>query len=421
VLGELLIIDGLLTQEQVEEGLRAQVMWGARLGTNLVELGMLDLDELSRALGRLHGLPAALSRHFAQADRALQILLRAELAAQHECVPVMRAGHKHIVIASASPLDDAALAQVADDLAVDPARLVLSVSAELRIRFQLERVYGITRDQRFLRSRGVESHSTMLQLRPTVPSEHAEPRSELSTLAALPRRTADVPPEAIAALAEALAREPPKPEPVSDDRRTYLRTLADVLAEHPDQHSVMARVLRHSRQIDVVTAEGFATAALGASIEDAEVAIRRAVDRDMLSRRVIGAVAHFVPACASALLVVVRGDAAVSWSGFCRDGTQLPPLAVPLDQVGLVPAVMRRRATARGQSGNLSAIDFLLLASLGSHFGDLVVAPIAVERQVVAAIVAVVPDHRAPVANLEPICSAAGMALSRLLRDAGRR
>ena len=36
-LGELLVASGLLTPERLEQALRAQIMWGARLGTNLVE------------------------------------------------------------------------------------------------------------------------------------------------------------------------------------------------------------------------------------------------------------------------------------------------------------------------------------------------------------------------------------------------
>src|SRR5213075_2205969 len=60
-LGELLVAAGLLTVEQVERALRAQVLWGGRLGTNIVELHYLDLDPLSKVLGRQHQMPAALS------------------------------------------------------------------------------------------------------------------------------------------------------------------------------------------------------------------------------------------------------------------------------------------------------------------------------------------------------------------------
>ena len=102
-LGELLVASGLLTTEQIEQALRAQVMWGARLGTNLIELGFIDLDQLSTALGQQHGMPAALARHFEKVDRELQLLLSPDVAHKLTCVPLMRVGtDRKVVIASCS-------------------------------------------------------------------------------------------------------------------------------------------------------------------------------------------------------------------------------------------------------------------------------------------------------------------------------
>ncbi|MGE6763428.1 hypothetical protein ACQKGO_35795 [Corallococcus interemptor] len=53
-LGELLVKDGLVTAAGVEEALESQVVHGGRLGTNLVELGLLSEQDLAKALGRLH-------------------------------------------------------------------------------------------------------------------------------------------------------------------------------------------------------------------------------------------------------------------------------------------------------------------------------------------------------------------------------
>src|SRR6195256_4523427 len=98
-LGEHLVAAGLLTPEQVEQALRAQVMWGGRLGTNLVELHFLELDALSKALGPQHHRPAVLARHFEKADPELQRLLSADFAERFSCVPVLRMGpERHIVI-----------------------------------------------------------------------------------------------------------------------------------------------------------------------------------------------------------------------------------------------------------------------------------------------------------------------------------
>ncbi len=58
-LGDRLLAEKLITQEQLQEALAAQVVHGGRLGTNLVELGRLKEEDLARVLGQLHGCPYA--------------------------------------------------------------------------------------------------------------------------------------------------------------------------------------------------------------------------------------------------------------------------------------------------------------------------------------------------------------------------
>ncbi|NOK18013.1 general secretion pathway protein GspE [Corallococcus carmarthensis] len=53
-LGELLVKDGLVSAAALEEALESQVVHGGRLGTNLVELGLLSEQDLAKTLGRLH-------------------------------------------------------------------------------------------------------------------------------------------------------------------------------------------------------------------------------------------------------------------------------------------------------------------------------------------------------------------------------
>lgn len=58
-LGSLLLEEKLITQAQLEEGLETQVVYGGRLGTNLVELGFVKEPDLARVLGRQHNIPFA--------------------------------------------------------------------------------------------------------------------------------------------------------------------------------------------------------------------------------------------------------------------------------------------------------------------------------------------------------------------------
>src|SRR5438876_10448019 len=58
-IGEILITDGHLTQEGLEEALDWQVLYGGRLGTNLLELKLVEEEQLARALGKQLGAEVA--------------------------------------------------------------------------------------------------------------------------------------------------------------------------------------------------------------------------------------------------------------------------------------------------------------------------------------------------------------------------
>ena len=56
-LGKYLLENGIVTAEQLEEALQSQVAFGGRLGTNLVELGYVSLEDLAVHLAAHAGIP----------------------------------------------------------------------------------------------------------------------------------------------------------------------------------------------------------------------------------------------------------------------------------------------------------------------------------------------------------------------------
>ncbi|HEX7702445.1 MAG TPA: hypothetical protein VF403_17015, partial [Kofleriaceae bacterium] len=251
-LGELLVAAGALDARELEQALRAQVVWGGRLGTNLIELGFLDLDELSRALGKQHGLPAALARHFERADPVLQAQFSAELAERHQCVPLLRLAEGQVALAGMDPLDDEALAEIAAALGVAPTDLVTSIAAEQRMRYQLERVYRIVRNARFLRSRGgtIPPFPQFGDFQDEADSEveipiDVDPAAdfpididiEVSEGIAVGRADTDALAAAIEAAASSSTSAAPQPdgEPAGRDRRAYVKTLDEGAAERPSR------------------------------------------------------------------------------------------------------------------------------------------------------------------------------------------
>lgn len=469
-LGEILVASGLLTPDQLEQALRAQVMWGARLGTNLIELGFLDLDQLSTALGQQHGLPAALARHFEKVDRELQLLLSPDVAYKFTCVPLMRVGaDRRIVVASASPLPAKSIAIVADELCVEPAEIIPAIAAELRIRYQLERVYDIQRPARFMRAPGesrqafdsleIDVADSDVDIQPyhdpiedlsidvdlgysgATAEEHVEQLGDDDLILEPPHRAATEVEEHPAGAGAVELDDLPPAEPTDDlavptlvdednssgkERRKYARTLADGPSDRPSVPLPIAPT--NSGPIATPSALGriairrvkkqAGESADGNTLGEATRSIRRATDRDKVAELVIEALVRFAPSCHAATLLVVRGGIATTWRGFSRTGAPEAEVAVPLDQPGLVPRATHRNTTARAPMSDLGPIDQLLLASLGAT-GELCIVPISISARVLC-VIAMVTEVDAQVGTAESIAVAAGAAFARLMRNASR-
>lgn len=112
-----------------------------KLGTHLVELGFIGTDQLSLALSRQMGVPAALERHFSRANPAVLATLKASLAVRYLAVPLAasRSGSKQVVAAMAAPLDMLTV----DDLSFAlGARVEPLVAAEIVVARNIRRLYG---------------------------------------------------------------------------------------------------------------------------------------------------------------------------------------------------------------------------------------------------------------------------------------
>ncbi|HWO20171.1 MAG TPA: hypothetical protein VNO30_15395 [Kofleriaceae bacterium] len=444
-LGELLVAAGLVTTDQVEQGLRAQVMWGGRLGTNLVELGHLDLDELARMLGRQSRLPPALARHFDRADPVLQQRLPPAVAERYSAVPLFCSGKlkDRIVIVSTAPLAPQAIAHLAHELDVPTARLLPTIAAELRIAYHLERVYQIPRDLRFLRPRNksvpaflhfeifpiapdsepdlvIGDTQELPVLRPTPPRRMHEPALDLAIPEpGLGLGDEDSVPVSASFDDTGALREPREPRDYEDtgehERRRYVRTITDELTTEAEHHTVGRIALR---RIAVAGSPG----AAGASLVEAVRSIRRSTDRDRVADLVLDALDRFVPACEAAILLVKRGDVAISWKGFARGGHELPQIAVPIGgptPPGLVSIAIDAESPVRARAIDLGPVDQLLRRSLGDTGDELAIIPISISGQVMCAI-ALTLAPGAGVEAAEALANAAGTAFAKLIAAASR-
>jgi hypothetical protein len=150
-LGTLLLRNAAIGLSQLEAALRNQVLYGGRLGTNLVELGFIDLELLSTYLSEMSGFPIASPSLLDDVDQELLHKLTADDAHRLRSVPLAYLGDGRDTAA-------VAIVETVDPEVIDELREKLGVAIkpyvvpELRALYYLEKHYGLPRRARFIRS-----------------------------------------------------------------------------------------------------------------------------------------------------------------------------------------------------------------------------------------------------------------------------
>jgi hypothetical protein len=143
-LGEILVTMGAATPAQVRAALENQVIFGGRLGTNLLELGLATEQAIADGLVRLHGCAALAGDR--DIDPRVLSLLRADRVERLEVVPYRVDGRRLTVLA----LDPADLAR-ADEVAFATGKQIRTIVVpQARLWALMQRHYGIARQLRGL-------------------------------------------------------------------------------------------------------------------------------------------------------------------------------------------------------------------------------------------------------------------------------
>lgn len=152
-IGELLLHEGLITPTQLDTALKAQKIFGGRLGTNLVEHGFVDEEALARLLAAQLGIPTCSPEQLASIPRGVISLVPSDLARRHGVVPFHHDEERdRVAIAMADPNN----LQRVDEIQFALGRSVsFHVAPEVLLGWALERYYGVERQRRFIRMAGV--------------------------------------------------------------------------------------------------------------------------------------------------------------------------------------------------------------------------------------------------------------------------
>jgi type IV pilus assembly protein PilB len=146
-LGEVLIRDGLLTQEQLAAALAEQRQNGGRLGYLLVKLGFVPEIEITKILARQYRMPAVDLSRFEVDPRILK-LIPPEMAAKHIVVPLKREG-RTLTVALADPTDSGLL----DDLKfITRYDLFPVIAGEFTLKALIEKHYEADKSEEQLQS-----------------------------------------------------------------------------------------------------------------------------------------------------------------------------------------------------------------------------------------------------------------------------
>jgi hypothetical protein len=145
-LGELLTKKNLLTRAQLEEALQAQVIFGGKLGTILIEMGLISEGALAENLGQLLSIPCAQPNQLQDIPEDIIRVISPELAEKHKVVPVAVNGKK-LTLAMADPHNLKSI----DEISFRTGYIIRPILAlEVRLVFALEEYYGIKRTMRYI-------------------------------------------------------------------------------------------------------------------------------------------------------------------------------------------------------------------------------------------------------------------------------
>jgi type IV pilus assembly protein PilB len=135
-IGELLLKEGLVTQDQLNKALAEQRHNGTRVGYNLVKLGFVQETDLTRMLARQHKMPAVDLAKF-QVDARIAKLIPGELALKHNVLPLKRDGRTLTVAMS----DPSAMAVLDDIKFITRLDIFPVIAGEFTLRNAIEKFY----------------------------------------------------------------------------------------------------------------------------------------------------------------------------------------------------------------------------------------------------------------------------------------
>jgi len=345
-LGDLLLQQGAITQTELEDALKYQVIFGGKLGTNLIEMGVLEEEEIAAALSEKFKVPAVDVEQVMQVPPDVVQLIPTDLVEKYRVVPLQRDGRR-LTLAMANPADLSAIDEIAfrTGLVIRP-----QVVAEVRLVLALEKYYGIERERRYIHAaKKVE----VKKKRPVAPPE-LEPVKPVAPL----------PPD----LDQEEAWEIPLPKAENLEAGEAIASGLPPALQEQEAEEVLELEEADLHEDEETAPPPEADTIETISEETASELLVEAQDRDDIFNAVLGSLAREFPRCA---VFLVRGKLALGWK--CALTGEVTPgfdqLQIPLDE----PSVLK--TVADGKSFYLGPIprspfNSMMLQEMGGALPD---------------------------------------------------
>jgi len=149
ILARILRDRGIVTESQLREAIQHQVLYGGRLGTNLLELGFVEESELLAALARAHGVQAVPVDAGEIRPETVKLVPKA-VAARHKVFPYRLRG-RTLFLLMVDPNDHASVARIGYSLGLIVKPLVVP---EFRMIQLLRDHYGVDERWRYSDTHG---------------------------------------------------------------------------------------------------------------------------------------------------------------------------------------------------------------------------------------------------------------------------
>ncbi len=431
-LGETLVRQGKLAQDRLAKALELQQIVGGRLGTTLLDMGVVEEDVLLAALAEQRATRPVSAAELHSAHPAVVKMVRRKLAERYRIVPYDLQG-KTLFLASSDPIDPF----LEDEIKMLTSCMVRSrIALELRIFEALEIFYDAPMPLRYgtlvrrlatgpMASSEDDSASLPLQDAETAPQAPPAPKPAPRRQPQAPRAKPAPPPELPsfieldpedAALLQSASAPADDGDPDLSDTFHWLKPGEKAPVDEPTPVDPPAQPPAQPPEHSPPPADddgGLSTASIEERLADAARALQHAEIRDEIADVLLDFCAPYFE---RRMLLIRRPDRILGWRG----GEDAAPEMVRAVEIGVDEASIFLSASNfwLGPLPPLPANENLILAFGGGRPKDCVVLPITLKSKIVCYLYGDNGERGvsgAPIAELKRLAAKAAIAFEVLI------